>query len=112
MKRAYQFRYMNENDKFPESITIGQLITGEAFANKTPIYQLGIQALPGTKFYLNGGIDPVIIGSTGIFELDLEQKSAIGSLRFSAESMKRMITDDNADNRYLIVDIIYEGEGA
>jgi hypothetical protein len=38
-----------------------------------PIVHLGIQTLPGTKVYLNSNMDaPVIIGATGIYELDLE----------------------------------------
>jgi hypothetical protein len=36
-----------------------------------PIVQLGIQSVPGTKFYLNGSNNPIIIGNTGIYELDL-----------------------------------------
>ena len=39
----------------------------------SPIIHLGIQTLPGTKIYLNGFYDaPIIIGATGIYELDLE----------------------------------------
>lgn len=71
------------------------------------ITQLGIQTLPGIKFYLNDGVDPIIVGSTGIYELDLEGLSEITALSFDKDSIKRI--DDN-DNGYLIVDAIYSAE--
>ena len=80
------------------------------FAEKTPIYQLGIQALPGTKFFLNGGIDPIIVGATGIYELDLQDKASISALRFDVKSMKTIEKAGEAGNGFLIVDIVYEGE--
>ena len=35
------------------------------------VHAFGIQAPQGTKFKLNGGNDEIIIGATGIYELDL-----------------------------------------
>ncbi len=116
MKKAYQYRYMN-NDKWPndindpsKTISYEKIVTGSIFADKTPIYQLGIQSLPGTKFYLNGGVDPIIIGSTGIYELDLHDKATISSLRFAADSVKTIQNGFDNNTSFLIVDIIYEGE--
>ena len=126
MRKAYQYRWVKNNmaadadniwpkeDEQHKEITpqgwIARSITGHLFADKTPIYQLGIQALPGTKFFLNGGIDPVIIGATGIYELDLQDKASISALRFDAESMKTIEKAGDAGNGFLIVDIVYEGE--
>jgi hypothetical protein len=39
----------------------GRIFQGRIFS------QLGIQAPPGTKFYINNGTNPVIIGYTGLF---------------------------------------------
>lgn len=117
MRKAFQYRWIknnkeaNSSDIYPPAATIESFFTGSAFADRTPIYQLGIQALPGTKFYLNGGIDPIVVGATGIYELDLQEKAIISALRFDAESMltiKEMA--ENTGNGFLIVDIVYEGE--
>ena len=75
MKRVQQFRYYGANspktslDGNLNSHTKSQFINGSIFPN--PILQLGIQSLPGTKFYVNGNPTPVLVGVTGIYELDL-----------------------------------------
>jgi hypothetical protein len=60
--------------------------------------------LPGTKFYLNNGLTPIIIGPTGIYELDLEGISQITDLRFDSNSLTAV---ENNDSAYLIIDIVY-----
>ena len=73
-KKVKQFRYYNNtsSNNYPSNIVnYRSLISGTAFSDFIPIYQLGIQSLPGTKFYLNGATNPIIIGNTGIYELDL-----------------------------------------
>lgn len=78
-----------------------------SFSYFAPIEQLGIQTLPGTKFYLNQSLDPIIIGGTGMYELDLRNTTAIlSSLRFDVESMETIKT---LDNGYLIIDLVYTG---
>jgi hypothetical protein len=66
---------------------------------------LGIQGRPGTMMFLNGQEYPIVIGETGIFEIDLQNYGQIFSIRFTAESL-----DDyqEFDDR-LLIDIIYEG---
>jgi hypothetical protein len=65
-----------------------------------PVYKLGIQGPAGTKFYLNGGQQPITIGKYGIYELDLTNLGGfISSLSFEK-------TDAT-----IIVDIVYEKEG-
>jgi hypothetical protein len=63
--------------------------------------------LPGTKFYLNGknGDNSIIIGSTGIYELNTENINInMTDLRFDYNSIQNIINNHNA---YLIVDVIY-----
>lgn len=84
-----------------------QLVTGKVFDNYTKnggIEQLGIQAIPGTKFYLNNSPDPIIIGASGIYELDVTNKALIDAIRFNAQSIQN-IKDSN--DLSLLIDIVY-----
>ena len=107
-KHVMQFRYYEDNhtNNQPVELNAGQLINGTVFAKYLPFTQLGIQALPGTRFYLNDNIEgPVIVGSTGIYELELEGISKINSLKFDSKSLKLIADNPNA---FLIIDVIYE----
>ena len=112
-----QYRFYNNkngaNKNYPSSITINNATTdvtydyytnGTVFENNFPILQLGIQAPPGTRFRINNG-DYIIIGTTGIFELDLEGKTEITSLDFDPISMAFINANDNLS---LIIDTIYD----
>ena len=108
-KHIMQFRYYDENhsNNQPENLKLSQLINGEVFSKYLPFTQLGIQSLPGTRFYLNDNIEgPVILGTTGIYELELEGISKINSLKFDSKSLNLI---KNNPNGYLIIDVIYEG---
>lgn len=109
--KIIQYRYYGEenNNNSPSGVKKNEFVSGEVFQNTSPILQLGIQTLPGARFYLNKGIDPIYIGSTGIYDLDLENKTEIVSLRFDNKTMDLINTNDSA---YLIVDILYESEEA
>ena len=115
--RIKHFRYYNEDRSQYNNLTQNQpsqfngrpvsyhdYITGDVFDNYLPILKLGIQSIPGTKFYLNYALDPIYIGNTGIFELELKE-SQVSSLQFDAGSMRNI---NNNDSAYLIVDIIYD----
>ena len=108
-KHIMQFRYYNDeqgNNNQPEDLNAESLNKGTVFAKYLPFTQLGIQALPGTRFFLNDNIEaPVIIGSTGIYELELEGISKISSLKFDSKSLKLIADNPNA---FLIIDVIYE----
>ena len=114
-KTVIQYRYYDNNNTHNQPTTIDKLslAMGTAFlseeikANYGLISSLGIQSLPGTKFYLNQNIDPVILGKTGIFELDLTGKSSIYKLTFDIESLDKI---EQVENGYLIVDTIYDTE--
>ena len=68
-------------------------------------YTKYIQALPGTKFYINGNDESIIVGYTGIYELDSNILHNIYKLRFDNSSIDLIANNDNA---YLLVDIVYE----
>ena len=102
--RSVIYHQMDENQ--PNSLSSLDLSSGDAFVDFTPIVQLGIQALPGTKFNLNANLDPIVIGVSCMYELDLTNSSAVlTSLTFEKDSLDQI--DKNPDG-YLIVDIVYE----
>ena len=122
-KRIMQFRYYgegNENnqpkqlkndDGQLETVTLEHFQTsgrtgGRVFQDYLPFTKIGIQTLPNTKFYLNNSLDGyIIIGPTGVYELNLEGISEIGDLGFDRKSLE-LIRDN--PNGYLIIDVIYD----
>ena len=110
-KVVRQYRYYGKQDlkNQPQyEISLETLETGSVFFSEeglAAITQLGIQTLPGTKFYLNNAKKPIIVGATGIYELDLEGISEINSLFFDKKSIQ---TIEEVGNAYLIVDALYE----
>ena len=101
-----QVLYCGENSaKNSVGVSASSLITGEIFAGYT-IVQLGIQAPPGTKFYVNGNSNPNIIGFTGLYEVDLSAGGSIYSLSFDEQSINWIKSHDNL---ILIVDMAYLG---
>lgn len=112
-KKIEQFRFyqrkgnVKDPRNYPDSISVGTLSSGSVFSGKYPITQLGIQTLPGVKFYLNKATTPIIIGNTGIYDLELDGVTYINHLCFDATSLN-MINDN--DDSYLIIDFIYETE--
>ena len=105
-----QFRYFNNNSSYnyPTTLTSNELISGECFKDYLPITSLGISALPGTKFYINGSDTPVIVGFTGLFELDFSQGGTILSLQFDSRSIENIKANNSS---YLLIDIVYLGGG-
>lgn len=108
-KKLLQFRYKVKGDEYnyPKSAAGEDFISGDVFSNVMPISQLGIQALPGTKFYLNGAVNPIVIGVSGIYDLDIRNGARITNLRFSKESIERI---EGSIGGYLIVDVLYGEE--
>ena len=98
------YHQLDENQ--PNSLSSIDLSSGDVFLDYVPIIQLGIQALPGTKFNLNANLEPIIIGTSGMYELDLSNSSGVlTSLTFEKESLDQI--DKNPDG-YLIIDIVYQ----
>ena len=105
-----QFRYYNEKNENNSPFGIinkDKLTDGTAFNKYYPIIQLGIQSLPGVQFKLNHSDTSIIIGSTGIYELDLEGYTEITNLEFDAQSFTSI---ENNPNGHLIIDIISNKE--
>lgn len=108
-----QFRYYadDSSNNQPEEmspdvpVTYANYVSGDVFGKHFPVIQLGIQSLPGTKFYLNNALEPIIIGVTGIYELELNEQTQITKIQFNSDSMKLLKDNQNA---YLIVDIVYD----
>lgn len=111
MKSIQQFRFYSEipENNYPNNLTYGMLLTGNILNNYGPVSQLGIQAKPGTKFYLNKSKSSIAVGSTGIYELDLGDLGIISAINFDAESLDRVVAD--AED-FIIIDIIYNKAGA
>lgn len=84
-------------------VTEDKLVNGTAFSKYLPLSQLGIRALPGTKVYLNGGTNPVIIGFSGLFDIDLTNGGSITEIRIDRNSLRSIANNNSA---YLIVDML------
>lgn len=112
-RKVKQFRYYSTDHPQNQGsntskINRSNLRSGAIFSNHYPIVQLGIQTLPGVKFYLNKATTPIVIGYTGIYDLELDGVTQITHLCFAEDSLQML--ESNADS-YLIIDIIHEGEG-
>lgn len=109
-KKIKQYRFYSLEDlshNTPDT-NYQSLVSGNLFSSILPILQLGIQALPGTKFYVNNSTSPVIIGVTGVYEMNLQSNTQITSLSFDGNSLK---TISNCSTGGLIIDVIYNEEG-
>lgn len=106
-KRIKQFRFfgIGDTDHNTAGTTYQTLVSGNVFSDVLPILQLGIQALPGTKFYVNSSTSPVVIGVTGFYEMSLQNNTQITSLSFDGNSLTAIA---NCSTGGLIIDVTYE----
>ena len=104
-----QFRYYGENNtkNYPAETTYAALAAGNIFQNYGAVTQLGIQARQDCKFYVNNSPNPIMIGVTGIYELDLEGLGSISSIRFDRTDLAAA-----SETNPIMIDIIYEGGSA
>lgn len=110
-KKIIQFRYFGELNaqNYPVTITKAKLMSGSVFDGYTPIVKLGIQSLPGTKFRLNSNLDYIMVGGTGLYELDMTSGSGtVNTINFDEMSLTNI---DENDDAYLLIDILYDTEG-
>lgn len=110
MRKIMQFRYYGEGDprNFPTGLNANALTGETAFTGYFPITQIGIQAPPGTTFYLNDVKQKdtsIIIGNSGLYELNLDGIGEINGLIFATKSLSSIGTTYGG---HLIVDIVYE----
>lgn len=110
MKRIRQFRFHSADSSDSLNYPINYLDNwlNNILAECGPASHLGIQGEPGVVFYLNGGDNPISLGSTGIYELDLEGVGLITKLRFE-DKIQDLYTKEQSELHRLIVDVIYEG---
>lgn len=110
MKQIKQFRYYHKDSSknYPASeVTEATMTSGNIFAGHGDISHLGIQAKPGTKFYLNNSYDrPIIVGFTGIYELQLNELGTIYAIKFDKANLDQLYT---TTVNCIFIDIIYEG---
>lgn len=107
-KQVKQFRFYGEdNAKNSEDMTILNLTKNNIFSSYPEISQLGIQSLPGTEFYLNESTYPIVIGNTGIYELDVAGITDITNIKFEPKSITAI---QNSPTAYLIIDVIYDDQ--
>ena len=100
-----QYRFYEKNSSKNYMIEdVKDLVTGDFLGEKIPVIQLGVQALEGTRIYLNNLVNPIIIGESGIFELELDGVTEIFKIRFDCASLDAINKDKNAT---LIIDTIY-----
>jgi hypothetical protein len=123
MKHAYQFRYYDSKNihgqNYPATINDwSAMINNRLFdyANiNGVITHIGIQGRPGVKFRLNGSLDWITIGATGIYELDLSGLSYITSIAFDRNSIEYLENINGNLNKNqmpiegILIDIIYDG---
>lgn len=105
-KKIQQIRYYPKGqNSYPENLSRTGLTNNNAFAAYEPILQLGIQTLPGVVFRLNSSTNDIIVGSTGVYELNVSEGAAINYLSFDSKSLNMI---DNSNSGYLIIDILYD----
>ena len=114
-----QYRYYGKDIAGSEPrVTHEGLVTGATFlADNDPylsIISLGIQTVPGVKFRVNEPTgnsmtsNGIVVGNTGIYELNMTEGYEITNLRFDEKSLE-LIGGSNG-NTYLIIDIVYNTE--
>lgn len=109
MKQVKQFRYYGtlSEKNYPKTLSYGDLRIGNIFRNLGVVTHLGIQATPGTLFYLNNSQHPICVGSTGIYELNLEGLGQIFAIKFAQSSLD--LIEETHDG--LFIDVVFEGAG-
>lgn len=107
-KRVSQIRWFGEDDprNYPANITLEKLRYGTAFPRTYPVTRFSVQTLPGTKIFINSSLLPIVIGTTGIYELDVEGLSNISSIQFDNTSLQVIAKA----GKTIIIDYVYETE--
>lgn len=99
-------QYVYNKDKEPSINDVNNAISGLIKIDdesKKFVYEIGIQTLPGVKVDINR--QSIIIGRTGIFNLNVENYGSVSSIKLNADNPLF-----DSDTFYLIVDIMVEKE--
>ena len=105
-KKIMQFRYYGTKNKnnFPANIKAGDFSTEDFFKNYYPIHYIRIQGPNSTKFWINFNSNSIMLGPSGVYELDLQNFSTIEDLKI--EDLK-FNSISNTISEPLIIDLIY-----
>lgn len=118
MKKVVQIRYYGngngKNSKWDHLNDNGEIVSedltkdnfNENLSEYSNILQIGIQSFPGAAFSLNEGIDKVLIGTTGIYELNLENLIDINKLSIDNDTLD--LINKSSGSLYVIIDLLYE----
>lgn len=106
MSQLIYKQYIYDNDNSSRNVgveTASQLSNGLDFGNA--ISHIGVQALPGTKFYLGNSNDPIIVGFLGYIEVDLTLlNTSYSFIRFDSTSLDVIKNNKSA---ILLIDTTY-----
>ena len=109
-KQIKQIRWFGDEDSrnYPSTISANLLQDSEYFQQFSPILQLSIHTLPGVKVYFNSQTDnPIYVGHSGVYQLDLQDTSAVlWGMHFSEDDLE----DIKNTNVGLIIDLMYSNE--
>ena len=106
-KKIMQFRYYGAKNKnnFPANIKAGDFSNEDFFKNYYPIHYIKIQGPPNSiNFWINFNSNSVMLGPSGVYELDLQNFSTIEDLKI--EDLK-FNSISNTISEPLIIDLIY-----
>lgn len=109
-KQVKQFRFYGLNNpknsnELSDNTAIDLLVKNNIFNDYNEILQLGIQSLPGTEFQLNESDYSIVVGNTGIYELNVAGIADITNIRFAPQSIQAI---EKSSTAYLIIDILYD----
>ena len=103
-KKIMQFRYYGTKNKnnFPANIKAVDFSTKDFFKDYYPIHYIKIQGPNSIKFQINFNSNSVMLGPSGVYELDLQNFSTIEDLGF--EDLR---SSGISNTEPLIIDLIY-----
>ncbi len=102
-----QFRYYGKDNPKNYPLDLFTNASSNTMLIKySPILQVKIQTIPGTKIYFNGSTEPFFIEQTGNLDLDLVNKD----MTFSGLSIDETSLDTitNLPNGHFIMTIVYQ----
>lgn len=108
--RQIRFYDYSSKKNFPADLTYNDLVNGMKILNtaeEETAVKVGIQAPPGTRFTLGGGVSngqAITIGATGIYEINLQNLGqSIKEIHIEGASLDMINANPNAS---LIIDLI------
>lgn len=98
-KQLYQFHYSKDVEEEKDNWSNGRVFN----KNNAPIVKLTIIAPSTVQFYVNDDlVNPIMIGATGKFEIDLKNQTSITSLKFNESDLEKLKSEQD-----IIVNAIY-----